>query len=287
MRGPDEPRLDRERVLVLDDLKLDADGDVAPFGDPHELHAGREGDVRLVNGRQEPELELAAGQVERWRIVNAANTRFVRLSIGGRPFSILGTDGGLIPAPLQATEVLVTPGDRVELAVGPFAEGEVLEIEALPYDRGRGETSRERFGTLRVGAAAPSHAELPGALRHIDPLVADGVEPNRTVSMKALMHGGHHQRDEPVHVGELQVWDLVNETGQDHPFHLHGFFFQIVDEDGEPPATLSWEDTVNVPSKRRVRIAWLPDDRPGQWMYHCHILEHHAMGMMAHFEVVV
>jgi FtsP/CotA-like multicopper oxidase with cupredoxin domain len=286
VRGPDEPTLDRERILHLDDLKLEADGDVAPFGDPHELHEGREGDVRLVNGRQEPELEVAAGQVERWRIVNAANTRFVRLSIGGRPFSILGTDGGLLPAPLRATEVLITPGDRVELAVGPFAEGEVLELEALPYDRGRGEPRRERFATLRVGAAAPSRAEIPGALRRIDPLVANGAEPNRTVSMKALMHGGQHQRDEPVRIGELQVWDLVNETSQDHPFHLHGFFFQVVEENGEPPPTLSWEDTVNVPRKGRVRIAWLPDDRPGEWMYHCHILEHHAMGMMAHFQVV-
>jgi FtsP/CotA-like multicopper oxidase with cupredoxin domain len=82
------------------------------------------------------------------------------------------------------------------------------------------------------------------------------------------------------------VWDLVNETGQDHPFHLHGFFFQIVEENGEPPPVVSWKDTVNVPRKAQVRIAWLPDDRPGEWMYHCHILEHHAMGMMAHFAVI-
>jgi FtsP/CotA-like multicopper oxidase with cupredoxin domain len=286
VRGPDEPTLDRERVLLLDDLKLGPDGDVAPFGDTHELHEGREGDVRLVNGRQEPELELAADQIERWRIVNTANTRFIRLSIGGRTFSILGTDGGLLPAPLQATEVLVTPGERVDLAVGPFAEGELVEIEALPYDRGRGEPRRERFATLRIGAAAPSRARIPDSLRAVEPLVRDGAEPNRTVSMKALMHGGHHQRDEPVRVGELQVWDLVNETGQDHPFHLHGFFFQIVDENGAPPPALAWKDTANVPRKGRVRIAWLPDDRPGEWMYHCHILEHHAMGMMAHFEVV-
>jgi FtsP/CotA-like multicopper oxidase with cupredoxin domain len=286
VRGPHEPDVDDERVLHLDDLKLGADGDMAPFGDHHELHEGREGDVLLVNGRQEPELEIGAGQTERWRVVNAANTRFVRLSLGGRRFAVLGTDGGLLPAPLQATEVLVTPGDRVELAVGPFVEGELVEIEGLPYDRGRGEPRRERFGTLRVGAAAPSHASIPATLRAIEPLVTNGAEPTRMVSMKALMHGGHHQHDEPVRVGELQVWDLVNETSQDHPFHLHGFFFQVVDENGEPPPTLSWEDTVNVPRKGRIRIAWLPDDRPGKWMYHCHILEHHAMGMMAHFDVV-
>ena len=74
--------------------------------------------MRLVNGRKEPELDIAAGQIERWRVVNAANTRFVRLSIGARLFSILGSDVGLLPSPLQTTEVLITPGERVDLAVG-------------------------------------------------------------------------------------------------------------------------------------------------------------------------
>jgi len=91
----------------------------------------------------------------------------------------------------------------------------------------------------------------------------------------------HHQ-DKPVKAGELQVWDVINTTLMDHPFHLHGFFFQVVSVNGEPPAWRSWEDVVNVPPRSTVRIAWLPDDRPGSWMYHCHILEHHAAGMMAH-----
>ena len=286
VRGPGEPAFDSERVLILDDLKLDPEGEVAPFGDEHEHHAGREGDVRLVNGMLEPELEIPAGTIERWRIVDAANTRFVRLSIGGRPFRIVGTDGGLLPQPRSATEVLLTPGERFDLAVGPFEEGERLEIEALPYDRGKGESGRERFASLRVGPAVASRAEIPATLRQIDPLVGADVEPNRTISLKALMHEGHHQRADPVRIGELQVWDLVNETGQDHPFHIHGFFFQVVQENGSTPPEVAWKDTVNVPRKSQTRIAWLPDDRPGEWMYHCHILEHHAMGMMAHFAVV-
>jgi FtsP/CotA-like multicopper oxidase with cupredoxin domain len=286
VRDPNEPEFDAERILHFDDLKLDPDGDLAPFGDEHEHHAGREGDVRLVNGRQEPDLKIPAGGVERWRIIDTANTRFVRLSIGGRPFRIIGTDGGLLPQPVSATEILLTPGERVDLAVGPFEEGESIEIEALPYDRGKGETPRERFATLRVGPATASNAHIPELLRQIDPLAAESAEPNRTISLKALMHEGQHQRADPVRVGELQVWDLINETGQDHPFHLHGFFFQVVEEDSEAPPYLAWKDTVNVPRKSQTRIAWLPDDRPGEWMYHCHILEHHAMGMMAHFEVV-
>jgi FtsP/CotA-like multicopper oxidase with cupredoxin domain len=226
VHGPDEPAFDGECTLLFDDLKLGPDGDVAPFGDEHEHHAGREGEVLLVNGEQQPELRMAAGTIERWRIVDAANTRYVRLAVGGRPFKIIRSDGGLLPGPIAAEEVLVTPGERVDLAVGPFEEGEV--IEALPYDRGKGETDRATFATLRVGPVEPSHADVPEALRRIDPLVPVDAEPTRVIDLKALMHAGHGQRAEPVRVGELQVWDLVNETGQDHPFHIHGFFFQVL-----------------------------------------------------------
>ena len=296
VRGPDEPVLDADRVLVLDDVMLDDDAQVEPPGGWIERHNGREGGTRLVNGRQEPELTIAAGQVERWRIVNAASARYVRLSIGGRPFTIIGTDGGLIPAPLTVTEVLLATADRVEIAVGPFAEGEVLEVVSLKYNR-RSITwpHDETFATLRVGAPAPSRASIPAMLRHIEPLVRGPVVPTREVhlgvkmslrGMDFVINDETHHRDRPVVVGELQVWDVSNDSNMDHPFHLHGFFFQVLDLNGEPPAFLSWEDTVNVPPKSHVRIAWMPDDRPGEWMYHCHILEHHEKGMMAHFQVV-
>lgn len=297
VRGPNEPRLDAERVLVFDDVQLDRKGQIKPPGGWIEQHNGREGSTRLVNGKKEPDLTIAAGQVERWRIVNAASARYMRLSIGGQPFTILGTDGGLIDAPAVVKDVLLTPADRVDIAVGPFAEGETLQIESLPYNRRSVARVRvERFATLRVGPTAPSRVAIPAKLRDIAPLVTGPVAPTREVHLgvrPSFRHGvdflinkEQHHRDRPVKVGELQVWDVINDTMMDHPFHLHGFFFQVVEVNGEPPAFRSWEDTVNVPPKSRVRIAFLPDDRPGEWMYHCHILEHHAAGMMAHFEVV-
>jgi FtsP/CotA-like multicopper oxidase with cupredoxin domain len=297
VRGPGEPQLDGERVLVLDDIALDEEGQVESPGGWKERHDGRQGSVRLVNGRQEPELTMAAGVVERWRIVNASSARYVRLSIGDKPFRILGTDGGLIGSPVGAKEVLLTPADRVDLAVGPFAEGETIRVEALRHDRGTFRRQKsETFATLSVGAPSSSRADIPEQLRHIEPLVTGPVEPTREVRLgfKVRLNRGvdfvinreSHHRDKPVRVGELQVWDVVNKSPVDHPFHLHGFFFQVLDVNGEAPAFLSWEDTINVPARGRVRIAWLPDDRPGEWMYHCHILEHHAGGMMAHFEVV-
>ncbi len=297
VRGPDEPTLDDERVLMLDDLKLNRRGRLARSGGLMERMRGREGKTRLVNGRVEPELTIAAGQIERWRLVNAASARYMRLSIGGVPFKLLGTDGGLLGAPITATEALLAPGDRVDLAVGPFGEGETLSIESLPYNRGAGGRRKvERFATLHVGPRAPSRAKIPATLRPVEPLVTGPAEPNRTVRLggrlslrhgvEGLVNGEPHHQDDPVRVGELQVWDVVNETAADHPFHLHGFFFQVLEQNGMANEILSWEDTANVPAKGRLRIAWLPDDRPGSWMYHCHILEHHAAGMMAHFDVV-
>lgn len=295
--GANEPAFDADRLLVLDDVKLDRHDLIAKTA-LFDRHSGREGKVLLINGRSEPEYQIAAGQVERWRLVNACSARYVRLSLGGRPFRIIGGDGGLRDEAVTVTETLLTPGDRVELAVGPFEdEGAEIAIESLPYRRTSMKRPRlDHWATLRVGPRAPSVASIPTALATIEPLLPAGpIEPMRTVRLGARMtfHGHDwlinnetHHHDAPVKVGELQVWEIVNETGMDHPFHLHGFFFQVVAINGASVVPTAWEDTVNIVAKERVTIAFRPDDRPGKWMYHCHILEHHAAGMMGHFEVV-
>ena len=95
-----------------------------------------------------------------------------------------------------------------------------------------------------------------------------------------------HIEDKPVRVGELQVWEIFNASLMDHPFHLHGFFFQVLEIDGKAAAYKAWKDTLNLPPRAKAKIAWMPDNRPGRWMYHCHLIEHHAAGMMANFEVL-
>jgi FtsP/CotA-like multicopper oxidase with cupredoxin domain len=278
-------------------VRLDDQGQIASVGGIVEHHDGREGDTRLVNGKAEPVLEIAAGQVERWRVVNSSSARYVRLSVGGKPFKLLGTDGGLLEAPVTMSELLLATADRADIAVGPFAEGETLSVDALQYRRRTiHQRKGERFATLRVGPARPSSAVIPGRLRSITPLAPADAPTNRTVKLGVklswrrmvdfVVNRERHHRDKPVKAGELQVWDIVNTTLMDHPFHLHGFFFQVLSVNGEPPPWRSWEDVVNVPPRATVRIAWLPDDRPGSWMYHCHILEHHASGMMGHFDVI-
>lgn len=295
--GPDEPVFDADRILILDDLALDRRGRIAGTA-LFDRHGGREGKLLLINGRADQTLEIAAGQTERWRIVNACNARYIRLSLGGRPFRLIGADGGLRESAVSATETMITPGARVELAVGPFTdEGTEIAIESLRYRRTMMKWPRRvRLGTLRIGPHQRSRASIPTELAVIRQLVPDGpVAPTRVVRLGARMtfHGHDwlindemHHHDAPVKVGELQVWDIVNETGMDHPFHLHGFFFQVIAVGGVRTRPTSWADTVNVVGKSTVTIAFRADDRPGKWMYHCHILEHHAAGMMGHFEVV-
>ena len=81
--------------------------------------------------------------------------------------------------------------------------------------------------------------------------------------------------------GETQIWKLVNTTAWSHPFHIHGFFFQVLDKAGNPVRPLAWKDTVDVPFKSELRIAVkFDEDRPGEWMFHCHVLDHADGGLM-------
>ncbi len=71
----------------------------------------------------------------------------------------------------------------------------------------------------------------------------------------------------------------------DHPFHLHGFQFQVLERNGRPEPFPSWKDVVNVRRQETVRLVVRFDDFPGKWMFHCHILNHEDQGMMGILEV--
>lgn len=86
--------------------------------------------------------------------------------------------------------------------------------------------------------------------------------------------------DLTARLGATEIWQIQNVVAMDHPFHLHGFRFQVLDRDGVPEPYASWNDTVNIPKHSSVRIGVRFDDFPGTWMYHCHILDHEDMGMM-------
>jgi len=295
-----DPVVDTERVLVIDDMKLTAEGNFKHgnfFSRWFERHDGREGGTLLINGKENSIIEMNAGQTERWRFINASSAKYFQLHLEGKPFKIIATDGGLLETPREVDEVLIVPGERVDIVVGPFATGETFAIESLPYNRMTSiKPKRQKYATVKIGESKPSAAFIPENLRKIEFLASHDAPVTRRVKFSVgasikhgidfLVNGDVHTDDKPVNVGELQVWEVSNTSLMDHPFHLHGFFFQVLEENDKPVDYKAWKDTYNLKPKSKIKIAWIPDNRPGQWMYHCHILEHHEAGMMAHFEVI-
>lgn len=300
VEGENDLVVDDDRILVIDDMKLTNNNEFkkpGAIGRWIERHDGREGSTCLVNGKEAMTLHMHAGQVERWRFVNAASARYFMLSLGGKPFKVIATDGGLLEEARTETQLLITPGERYDILVGPFEEWEMFDIEALPYNRTTFlKAKKQKYATVHVMEKKESKAFIPAQLNHIKLLTSQDAEVNRKIKLSvgpSLKHGidflvndEMHCNDKPVMVGDLQVWEVSNTSMMDHPFHLHGFFFQVVEEDGKALTYKAWKDTYNLKPKSTIKIAWMPDNRPGKWMYHCHILEHHAAGMMAHFEVI-
>ncbi len=292
--------LDDEKVLVLDDMKLNINNEFKqhrPVGRWIERHDGREGSTNLVNGKEAITLHMHAGQTERWRIINAASARYFKLNLDGKPFKVIATDGGLLEYARTETELLITLGERFDIVVGPFEEGEVFSINSLPYNRVTMLKAKlQKYAVVHVMETKESIAAVPEKLTKIKLLTAQDAKVNRKVNLSVDLSLKHiidftvnkemHGMDKPVMVGTLQVWEVSNSSLMDHPFHLHGFFFQVLEENGKAPKYRAWKDTYNLKPRTTIKIAWMPDNRPGMWMYHCHIIEHHAAGMMANFEVI-
>jgi FtsP/CotA-like multicopper oxidase with cupredoxin domain len=298
VRGDQEPGAAVEHVLVLDDVWLNEDG-TAAAGDMNTPMLGRQGNVLLVNGRPRPIAQVRAGERQRWRFINAANARFFRLAIPDHKLTLVGVDGGLLEAPSEVDELLLTPGERVGVLFTPTsAPGSQSELVTLPYERGHMTGMLPTANVMRLRyspEAALTPGPLPGSLRVIAPnpegsrirtfkLTEDGMPGmDPTFRINGQAHPDITRLE--AKLGETEVWEVENASEMDHPFHLHGFFFQVLSRAGTPEPFRAWKDTVNVPARTTVRLSVRFDGFPGVWMYHCHILEHAERGMTGELNV--
>ena len=286
----------RDRLLILSDNRFKADGSVdfpehmSP--DSHvDAENGREGDVLLVNGRTMPAISIRPGELQRLRIINASAARIYRLAIAGQKLVHVGSDGGLFAAPREENELLVANSERVEILVRGGAPGTRVVLQSLPYDRYDPHTRPADWNQprdlleLRTSTDAPvAPMTVPAALRAIQAIDTKLVAARRTIVFSQGLINGKAMDMKRVDVtsrlNTTEIWQVENVVAMDHPFHLHGFRFQVIDRDGVPEPYVSWKDSVNVPKHGKVRVAIKFDDFPGKWMFHCHILDHEDMGMM-------
>ncbi|QCP48488.1 multicopper oxidase family protein [Trinickia violacea] len=342
VRAADDPLAEwPERHLFISDLKLAADGTVAP-NDMMDWMNGREGQFVLVNGVRRPRIVVSRD--ERWRVWNASSARYVRLTFDdGRRFAQVGTDGGLLESPREdLTELLLVPGERAELIVragsGEGAEGARTApsravLTAAVYDRSKmamthgslpPDPSRALADVEFTPAADANDVEassaniqaqrlLPTHLRTITslgkPTARKSVVFSEQMDMAAMHRPGASNHGMPAGMsflingatydpnrttltsrrGEVELWSIENRTDMDHPFHLHGTQFQIVERESDgktiPEPFRAWRDMANVKPGETVRIATMQSMR-GERMFHCHILEHEDLGMMGTLKVI-
>jgi FtsP/CotA-like multicopper oxidase with cupredoxin domain len=286
-------------TMVLSDISFDKTGalDPADSGGAAGDVFGREGDHVLLNGRKAPALRVRSGAPQRWRIVNTARSRFFLLDLQGQKFHVIGTDGGLQEKVTTSEVLLITPGERVDVIVAPTGKpGSELPVFSMLYNRGYGSVeyrSIEQVMTLAFSADPEMTPPPPPTVaRAITPPSAAGAKqvdfllslPPMDASGKSefQVNGLPYSKAKPylASLGETQLWVIKNDSKWDHPFHLHGFFFMPVDETGQPLRPMAWKDTVNVPINGTVRVLVTFDERPGTWMFHCHILDHAEIGLM-------
>jgi FtsP/CotA-like multicopper oxidase with cupredoxin domain len=169
-------------------------------------------------------------------------------------------------------------------------------LRTLPYDRYIPQTRPADWNqahdlvTLQYSPESPvPPVALPAKLRSVAALDPSKARTTRVVTLSQGFLNGRtmdmDRADERASLGETDIWEIENLVGLDHPFHMHGFQFQVLDRDGVPERYRAWKDTVNVPKHESVRIIVRYDDFPGKWMYHCHILAHEDNGMMGVLEV--
>lgn len=293
----DSVGVDDQVTMVLSDIGFDKFGDLEPAdsGGSAGMVFGREGDFLLVNGRNRPVLRARSGAAQRWRIVNAAKSRFFYLDMDGQPFTVIGGDGGLQEKVVSTDILLITPGERVDVIVTPKGKaGATLPVRAMLYNRGYGSVeyrSVEEVMTIEFSKDPPVTAKpvtvtrtlplpsIEGATRVDVVLTLPAMKDNKS---EFLVNGLPFWKAKPfiAKLGEKQLWVVKNDSDWDHPFHLHGYFFQVVDEQGRPVGPNAYKDTLNIPMKTTARLLVTFDDRPGQWMFHCHILDHAEGGLM-------
>jgi spore coat protein A len=279
------------------------------------------GDAVLVNGKIFPYLEVEPRKY-RFRVLNGANGRFFHLTfsserapntpmLGGQGFHQIGSDQGLLSAPVPSKLLSVAPGERADLVVdfsGNAGSNLLLKNDSLNVMQ------------FRVVAKGPrDQSELPPTLRPVPKIAESSAVKTRALTLveqqdliqrplQMLLNNVHWSMpvtENPV-LDSVEIWSLINTTDDAHPIHLHLVRFRILDRrafdistfwmKGEirytgpvvppEPGEAGWKDTVRADPGMVTRIIIRFEGFTGRYVWHCHILEHEDNEMMRPFDVV-
>jgi FtsP/CotA-like multicopper oxidase with cupredoxin domain len=305
----------RERILVLRDLVLPSDAaerkrvmeSVAMQTTQCGTAPEKPERAFTVNGNLRPKIDIAPGERQFWRIVNASPDRYADLQLDSASFDVVALDG----MPLayhdpsirkrSMNHVLLPPAGRVEAIVaGPPADSHAA-LRSLCFDTGPDGDSNPAMIVADIvsATASPQPARpaiggkpvyatfVPAALKHVE-----ASEPQFVVNFTEdkqgfYINGQKFEMDSgpmlTVDVGSLQHWRVTNPTREVHPFHIHQVHFLVYAVGDKPVQDPVWLDTMNVPYGSSVDLVMDFTDPiiRGMSLFHCHLLNHEDKGMMA------
>lgn len=284
--------------LVVQDKSFTSDGQLVidPAKGPS---TGFLGNTIVANGKLGAYLPVTT-QAVRLRILNASNARFYSFGFSdGRQFSIVASDGGLLPAPVVKDRVRLAPGERAEVVVR-MSPGETVHLNSTPPDLGTTNDALYSGGTftileLRAAPSLTPSPEVATTLTALPSADSSSATETRTFAVQGRAINGRpmdmHRIDFAVPVDQTEIWEISNRDPQPHDFHVHNVQFRILSENGQlpPPERAGLKDTVYVPPWTMTKIlVKFTDYTDPNWpyMFHCHLLLHEDIGVMGQFVVV-
>lgn len=303
------PKGEFDVPLVITDRTFDANNQI-----PYTFNiVGTLGDTWLVNGRPQPYFDVGDRKY-RFRVLNAANRRPMVLALSnGAPMLQIGTDAGLLPAPVSRTSIVLQPAERVEIVVD-FASllGQNVVLLDTNTPATAGNPPRELL-QFRVNRDLTETSAVPAALRPAHRFPAPTVDRQYVLEAQTdaagniatwtindqLFNSGRIDAD-PV-LGSTERWTFFNISPQPHAIHLHDVDWKLdarfqvsVDASGNPvrgaalavpPYESATKETFFVPAGQGISVLTTFTDHVGPYVFHCHMLEHEDMAMMATFNV--
>jgi FtsP/CotA-like multicopper oxidase with cupredoxin domain len=310
--------VDRDETWVLSDAKLGADGQpVEDFGRVTDLaNEGRLGTVVLINGQPANATRafpVRSGERLRLRLINAASARIFNLAFEGHQPQVIAHDGQGVE-PYAEDVVAFGPGMRIDLVIDcmqkPGSSFAVVDrhrralgaLGQLVYSPDKPLRSKplkapiklapNRIAEPDIAKATDHYIVFQGGMRGAPVIGTVDGKPAKiheimekyglAWTMNFTAQHEHALMHEPLvylRKGEHVVLHMVNETDFTHPMHLHGHFFRVLAVNGRRTARADWRDTVLMGPRESVDVAFVADN-VGEWMFHCHILDHAAGGMM-------
>jgi FtsP/CotA-like multicopper oxidase with cupredoxin domain len=315
-------KVDRDLVWVLGDWRLLENAQISDdFDNRHDMaHNGRVGNTVTLNGKVPDTFAVRSSERLRLRLINAANARIFGLEFAEHRPLIVAYDGQAVaPHEPDGGRVVIGPAMRMDLVIDMtgkpgtrfmvtdrFYRGLEYRFVDLIYDP---VPLRERplDTPIAVAPNALPEPDMNSVERHVvtfnGGMMGGMMMSNRGgmggMNMMEMMHSGKiwfingiaetgHVLDPMLRLqcGHSYVLALNNETAWHHPIHLHGHCFRVISRNGTPTRYREWRDTVLMSPREKVEIAFVADN-PGDWMFHCHVLEHQAGGMMGVIRVGV